>query len=321
MSFSRDKTENTHTRAHRLEGWLQSLAKLATLHTQPNPAAHVAQEAVAMLDVRACMLHRLGEAEMELIAQHQQEVLQDDHLEQFAACVAADVAAARKTVNISNLSARYPNELVLNTGGVTTYLGLPLFNPQSAVIGVAAVMGNVTRRFDQEDEWWLRTATLPISNTLAYEALKAKFSDLEHTLAPKTAGVDSGEDQLAASKLSVLVIDDDHAVNDVICDFLGEEGYRVEAAFDGLEGVRKFRPSEHNVVMTDVAMPHMNGWELIAALRVRAPDLPVVLITGYNIGAWNESYLRKQGIVAVLSKPLDLNKLSNVLQSIALPEK
>ena len=70
------------------------------------------------------------------------------------------------------------------------------------------------------------------------------------------------------------------------------------------------------MVMTDVAMPLMNGWELIAALRVRAPELPVVLITGYSNGNWNENFLRTQGVCAVLNKPLDLTHLSEILEEI-----
>ena len=90
-----------------------------------------------------------------------------------------------------------------------------------------------------------------------------------------------------------------------------------EAAFDGLEAMRKFRPSEHDVILSDVAMPHMNGWELIAALRVRSPELPVILITGYSSGNWNEAYLKKQGIMAVLGKPIDMSKLASYLTVIA----
>jgi CheY-like chemotaxis protein len=70
------------------------------------------------------------------------------------------------------------------------------------------------------------------------------------------------------------------------------------------------------VILSDVAMPHMNGWELIAALRVRSPELPVILITGYGSGNWNESYLKKQGVVAVLGKPIDMELLQNHLQRI-----
>lgn len=67
-------------------------------------------------------------------------------------------------------------------------------------------------------------------------------------------------------------------------------------------------------------MPDMNGWELVGALRVHAPKVPFVIITG-NSGKvdWNEDYLRKQGVVAVLNKPLDLDQLASVLQEHCRP--
>ena len=55
--------------------------------------------------------------------------------------------------------------------------------------------------------------------------------------------------------------------------------------------------------------------ELAAALRSRAPELPIILITGYSSGAWNEDYLRKQGIVALLDKPLDFRDLLGIIRS------
>ena len=48
---------------------------------------------------------------------------------------------------------------------------------------------------------------------------------------------------------TVLVVDDDRQINDALCDLLTLEGYRVEAAFDGLEAQRKFQPAVHAVVM------------------------------------------------------------------------
>ncbi|MGH9902382.1 MAG: response regulator, partial [Pyrinomonadaceae bacterium] len=148
-----------------------------------------------------------------------------------------------------------------------------------------------------------------------------RMKELEQILNPTPEPEADGEAKAAARALSVLVIDDDQIVNELICEFLTVEGYRVESAFDGLQAMRMFRPAEHDVVMTDVAMPLMNGWELIAALRVRAPELPVVLITGYGSGNWNESYLQKQGVAAVLSKPLDLARMTGILEEIARTKK
>ena len=76
-----------------------------------------------------------------------------------------------------------------------------------------------------------------------------------------------------------------------------------------------FQPSGHNLVITDVMMPDMNGWEVVGALRVRAPEVPFVVVTGYSSkSTWDEKFLRKQGVVAVLNKPVDLDELAGILR-------
>ena len=128
------------------------------------------------------------------------------------------------------------------------------------------------------------------------------------------------DDEPRARGMSVLVVDDDRAVNKVVTRFLTKGNYTVDSAYDGLEALRMFRPSEHDLVISDIVMPNMNGWELTAALRAQNPRLPIVLVTGYSSnggGAWNKSFLQKQGVVAVLNKPFDLDFLGNIVEDIA----
>ena len=116
--------------------------------------------------------------------------------------------------------------------------------------------------------------------------------------------------------VAVLVVDDDRQVNDALCDLLTFEGYRVEAAFDGLEAQHKFRPGAYDVVITDVAMPRVNGWELSEWLNARAPRLPVILITGYGPANRDESDLRRRGVAALMHKPLYAARLLSVLEEV-----
>lgn len=156
-----------------------------------------------------------------------------------------------------------------------------------------------------------------LAEALTQQTVAGKLRELEEMLRvpmPETVG-DLKEEITAGAQPSILLVDDDRHLNRIICQFLMEEGYRVEAAFDGLEGLRMFSPSEQTVVLTDVAMPRMNGWELAAALHQRAPKLPIVLITGFGGGNWSESDLRSQGVSAVLHKPLDLDQLVAVLRT------
>lgn len=78
----------------------------------------------------------------------------------------------------------------------------------------------------------------------------------------------------------VLVVDDDRDVVDLFADTLREAGHRVEGALTGTDAVRQveegLRPC---VVLADVRMPRMDGWDLSRALQDLVPGLPVVLVT------------------------------------------
>jgi GAF domain-containing protein/CheY-like chemotaxis protein len=116
---------------------------------------------------------------------------------------------------------------------------------------------------------------------------------------------------IPAGALTVLVIDDDAAVRDLMARFLGKEGFRVVAAGGGEEGLRLARERPPDVITLDVLMPGMDGWSVLAALKADAvlADIPVVMLTmlddrnlGYALGAAD-----------YLTKPIDRERLVTVL--------
>jgi len=316
----REDLEDAYNTTRRLRLRLSALAKLSTEHAQqPNRATSLALEATVALDVCACVLHQFStDQKPEVLALHKAEQIDEVKLKLAATRLAVDVSTRREAVALTNLSAHYDGGSWLEGAGIYSYLGVPLFDARKQLIGVAGVFGCANREFNEEDEWWLSAASQSVADSLAYAQIERKLHELERALMgqPEHWSGEISEMQSATSRLSILVVDDHRDVNDVLCEYLSLEGYSVESAFDGLEAMRRFRPAEHDVVITDVAMPLMNGWELIAALHVRAPELPVLLMTGYGSGNWNESYLKKQGVCAVLSKPLDLANLSKILEEI-----
>jgi PAS domain S-box-containing protein len=82
----------------------------------------------------------------------------------------------------------------------------------------------------------------------------------------------------------VLVVDDDPMVRDMAQSMLKRMAYEVIAACDGHEAVEMFRArkDEINLVLLDLSMPGMDGWETLAQLRSLRPDIPVVLASGYD---------------------------------------
>lgn len=83
---------------------------------------------------------------------------------------------------------------------------------------------------------------------------------------------------------TILVVDDEPHVRRVISAVLHQKGFRVLEASDGVEamGLLERENTRISVLISDILMPRMNGWELIAEVRHRFPELPAILISGYS---------------------------------------
>ena len=78
----------------------------------------------------------------------------------------------------------------------------------------------------------------------------------------------------------VLVIDDDPSVREVVRYLFQDFGYECETAANGPRGLARFDEGGWTLVLTDLGMPEMSGWEVVEAIRRRSPTMPIVLITG-----------------------------------------
>jgi two-component system cell cycle sensor histidine kinase/response regulator CckA len=83
---------------------------------------------------------------------------------------------------------------------------------------------------------------------------------------------------------TVLLIEDEQAVRKIVATMLTRLGFTVIEAADGLDAVAAFRRHQHEVrlVLCDLTMPRMNGWQTLVALRKLAPGIPVILASGYD---------------------------------------
>jgi CheY-like chemotaxis protein len=81
--------------------------------------------------------------------------------------------------------------------------------------------------------------------------------------------------------VKVLVIDDQPLLRDVLAEFLELLGHEADLAADGREGLARFDPSVHQIVLTDFLMPGLTGLEVAAAIRARGCTTPIVMISGF----------------------------------------
>jgi CheY-like chemotaxis protein len=115
----------------------------------------------------------------------------------------------------------------------------------------------------------------------------------------------------------VLLVEDEAMLRNMAETMLGLLGYDVIAAADGVDAVEVFREHRDEVqcVILDLTMPRMDGWETLAALRKLAPDIPVILTSGYNESqALSGDHLERPQ--AFLHKPYRMAELHSALEAV-----
>jgi CheY-like chemotaxis protein len=111
----------------------------------------------------------------------------------------------------------------------------------------------------------------------------------------------------------ILLVDDNTIVRDMLVDLVGSLGYRTDAAAGGEEALELFDRGHYGMVLTDLLMPGMSGWEVLAALRQRDPHVPVIIVTGSPVVGDPRA---SQPGVAVLKKPVDVTVLDSMIKGM-----
>ena len=109
---------------------------------------------------------------------------------------------------------------------------------------------------------------------------------------------------------SVLVIDDEANVRDLVADVLASHGYHITVAAGGREGLARFEAGTYDVVLTDVGMPDCDGWEVARAIKSSRGDTPVLLLTGWADSTDSAAASLVDGI---LKKPFGLDELATAV--------
>ncbi|QEC55130.1 sigma-54-dependent transcriptional regulator [Flavisolibacter ginsenosidimutans] len=107
---------------------------------------------------------------------------------------------------------------------------------------------------------------------------------------------------------TLLIIDDEKSIRKTLTEILSFEGYKIEEAADGEEGLKKFREKTFDVVLCDIKMPKIDGMEFLQKATEAAPDVPVIMISGHGTIETAVEAVKK-GAYDFISKPPDLNRL------------
>jgi signal transduction histidine kinase len=109
---------------------------------------------------------------------------------------------------------------------------------------------------------------------------------------------------------SVLVIDDEATVRDLVAEALMSHGHRVTVASGGREGLARFEAGRYDVVLTDLGMPDLDGWAVARAIKAASAETPVLLLTGWAEALDSSSASLVDGI---LRKPFDIGDLASAV--------
>ena len=113
------------------------------------------------------------------------------------------------------------------------------------------------------------------------------------------------------SNHTILVVDDERYIVDLLADLLEEEGYTVRRAYDGLAALADIEKAKPDLVVADVMMPRLDGLSLASTLQERGTSIPIILmsaaVTPRNAG------------MMFIAKPFDIEVMLDSIKQIVGP--
>lgn len=184
--------------------------------------------------------------------------------------------------------------------------------PRGTGLGLSMVHGIMRRHggiLEVESAWGVGTTVrLEVPECASRQAVPAEDSAVE---------VESSIGQEGQRTLRVLIVDDEPSVREMLAAYLASYGCASESATNGLEGLDRFRNGQYDLVVTDRAMPDMNGDLLAQAIKETCHTVPVIMLTGFGdmITALDE---KPSAVDLVLSKPIRRDDLRRALERVVV---
>jgi len=122
------------------------------------------------------------------------------------------------------------------------------------------------------------------------------------------------------SRATILVADDSSDIRTIMRYLLNDLGFAVVEASDGNEAVRLARQCQPVLILLDLCMPGIDGWEVAARLRAdpALEEVPILAMTAYNVSSAIRAALHA-GCQQVVTKPFDLHEISRQIAALMVP--
>lgn len=114
---------------------------------------------------------------------------------------------------------------------------------------------------------------------------------------------------------SILVVDDEEALRTVLSSELSGEGYQVDSASDGDEAISTLQSKKFDLVLLDIKMPKVDGFEVLKFIKKNNPDMKVIMLTAFA-DLKNAIESKKLGAEDFISKPYDLVDLLTTIERV-----
>lgn len=127
--------------------------------------------------------------------------------------------------------------------------------------------------------------------------------------------------RMPPGRSDVLIVDDDAPIRSLLRQVFKRIGMEAREARDGVEALSEVEENVPRLIMLDLMMPRMNGWEVLENLQQRGllERVPVVVLTA--VGSQRTEGLKAYGVRAVLSKPFEIHDLISTVNSILEPTR
>jgi two-component system capsular synthesis sensor histidine kinase RcsC len=114
---------------------------------------------------------------------------------------------------------------------------------------------------------------------------------------------------------TILVVDDDAINRDICVEVLEPLGHEIHAAASGSEALERITRDRFDLVITDLSMPGVSGWDVAKQVKKASPSTRVMLLSGWSVQQDPEQ-IKAAGIDLVLSKPVQLDELAQAVQRL-----
>ncbi len=116
-------------------------------------------------------------------------------------------------------------------------------------------------------------------------------------------------------KNRILVVDDEEALRTVLSTELSSEGYEVSTAADGSEAIELVKDNDYDLILLDIKMPNVDGFEVLKYVKGGKPDIKVIMLTGFA-DLKNAIESKRLGAEDFVSKPYDLVDLLTTIERV-----